>query len=406
MSLKTHGGYTFGKSSGQVGRDAFRARSTYADLSQTADERERLLANLAAQHAAAVASGIAPNLLPSLNSQMSKPDIDAAMRQINQLRGRPTNLAAANRLNAQPSPMQVKSAAPPLLRRPSDAPAPTPRQPSAVTGALLGMKPPGTPAPVAPTAPAPIPGSFTGFVKTPTGLQGPATRPDGSAMTNPDGTQRFIGSLKNSVPATVESQVLSTGVGPRNYKGEAAISTAGSKIDTTDAQGKKISLPVGGAGIDVDPQKDMRINWLAKGDPLIGGADRGVVIPAKYSPTGAPSVGTARDVFAPIKPGAPKPAPIAPVVPPAMAALNPMKPTGASAGTLANPAPPSRSSMLTKPPASPFPALGAPVTPPQIAAPAASPVPAPAPPPAPAMDDEERRRRAFAMGGGKTFSGF
>lgn len=357
MAISDHRrSFTFEKSPRKLAADAVAYQRTVSDMTQRDDTRRGVDQGLLKEWNEAKMAGIPEAKLPTIHGRMSPVDIENAQRQIRQLRGLPTQFPTQK--PAAPTAPAATSAAPTLS--PLTQAILTPQKTAApVTASLASTTPSrnslitqgGRPKPAAISAPlvakpaAPAPADpLANLVRTPTGFQAPAMRPDGTQMSNPDGTARYVGTLPYRVPAGVESRVLDTGVGPTNARGETPMQTTRGKV------------------VDVDPLKDLSKNWLAKGDPLLPqGADRGVVISPKYgggvgyaygsgaapapaTPPTTPPVPASN--FAAI--GAPpKPATSDPLagLPPAARAIPGQKPPG----TMENPAPPSLRQMVTTP---------------------------------------------------------
>ncbi len=247
------------------GREAYGTRDTAhsqkAEQLQAAENwRQRL-----------IAAGVMPSLLPPVSSDMGPEDFTALMKHYAQ--HDPKGLAGAT------APAQAAHPAPNVQ---SDLQGPS----------ALSFAPPKTPASLPPIT------SFMGARSTPTGLQAPAMRPDGSQMSNPDGSARFVGTLPNIVPPTVQSRVIDPGITAPNYRGE-------SMAQTTH-----------GPSIVVDPRADMMKNWLGAGDSMLPkNATGGVLIDPRYRTPGASPVGysTTGPAASVALSGTPPPRPVAPL---------------------------------------------------------------------------------------------
>lgn len=346
------GQYGFDKPPEQIARDRLRFEETYGRMLTDHAHRANILRGLSEDFQSLPMSAMRTGI-PDIHEGMSAPDIAKAQRMLNLARGRPEWYNPMN-------PQDASTSTPARAARPITPPA--------VDGPLAGLGVANTMPTAALSAPAQgagagvasgiqntvaaamarmkpaAPTALDGLQRTPTGLQAPAIRQDGSQMRNPDGSQRFVGSLPNRVPATVESRV--TTPVDFNYRGERPVESV--------RNGQ-----LGGPGIEVDPRRDLTKNWLPAGDPLLPkNATSGVVVDRRYqdpnNPVGFAATGPAKGPVVIGEPGYKPPGSqphtagaIGPPVTPLDGLTNPN-------GTTAGPTVPSRTSMIA-PPVSPQP---------------------------------------------------
>lgn len=227
------------------------------------------------------ALGISDNDLPPLHSQMGPQDMLRAQQEVMRLiAGRTGQTAATSQgatLGAQALGVSMPTSAPPSIPQ-TTALARAFSSAANAAGAMANVG--GVPIPIVAPPVADSPGVANlrraierGPVQTSTGTQYPAMTPSGEQMRNKDGSLRWIHSLPNRVPATVDSQVTDTGVSAPNLRGERTLQTPGGPVT------------------EVNPREDRMQSFIPRGDSLLpSNAAGGMVVDPRYRPVDGSAV--------------------------------------------------------------------------------------------------------------------
>lgn len=255
------GEYGFAKTPQRQGREEAAYLKTLGEKLTNGAHKAAILQGLSTDYEA-LTDPMAKAGIPHIHAGMEAHDIAEAQRRLNLAHGRPEWFNPLNPQDGQPNNTT-------FMKPKSDPTSPL---------SALG---PGAKSDFAPQAAATTPLD---------GLRAPAFNGRGTSP---------IQSLPFRVPATVESRVTTPQA--YNYRGERPVESVGGKSVLRDLPGapKNTFDAIGGAGIEVDPRRDLTKNWLPAGDSLLPkNATAGVVVDRRYQDPNNP-VGFATSGYKP-----------------------------------------------------------------------------------------------------------